>query len=62
MVGSFEAHGLDERWTGINGDVGRVSVINQPQLEDGLLPREEPKHYGLDFLGAVVDVNNIIRI
>jgi hypothetical protein len=62
VVGSFKAHGLDERWAGINGDVGRVSVVYNPQLEDGLLPREETKHYGLDFLGAVVDVHNIIRI
>jgi hypothetical protein len=62
MVGSFEAHGLDERRAGINGDVGRVSVVYNPQLEDGLLTREKPKNYGLDFLGVIIDVNNIIRI
>jgi hypothetical protein len=30
MVGSFEAHGLDEWGAGVNGDVGRVSVVYQP--------------------------------
>jgi hypothetical protein len=62
MVGSFEAHGLDERGAGINGDVGRFTMVYNPQLEDGLLTWEEPKHYGLDLLCVIIDVNNIIRI